>query len=82
IAGELHLHIAQLAIAWILKKPFMASTLVGSRNIDELKMNVAACSLAISDETEALIDEISRPALDILGDNPDYYEHRSKSRIF
>jgi aryl-alcohol dehydrogenase-like predicted oxidoreductase len=82
IAADLHLHIAQLAIAWILKKPFMASTLVGSRNISELKMNVDACSLEISDETEALIDKISQPVLDILGNNPDYYEHSSKSRIF
>jgi aryl-alcohol dehydrogenase-like predicted oxidoreductase len=82
IADSQNLHIAQLSIAWILKKPFMASTLVGSRNIDELKMNVEACSLTISDETEALIDRISQPVLDILGFNPDYYEHSSKSRIF
>jgi aryl-alcohol dehydrogenase-like predicted oxidoreductase len=82
IAADLNIHIAQLAIAWILKKPFMASTLVGSRNISELKMNVEACSLEISDETEALIDKISQPVLDILGSNPDYYEHSSKSRIF
>jgi aryl-alcohol dehydrogenase-like predicted oxidoreductase len=59
----------------------MASTLVGSRNISELKMNIEACSLEISDEVEALIDDISRPVLDILGNNPDYYEHSSKSRI-
>jgi aryl-alcohol dehydrogenase-like predicted oxidoreductase len=82
IAASQNLHIAQLSIAWILKKPFMASTLVGSRNIDELKMNVDACSLTISDETEALIDRISQPVLDILGFNPDYYEHSSKSRIY
>ena len=82
IAANLNIHIAQLAIAWILKKPFMASTLVGSRNISELKMNVEACLLEISDETEALVDKISQPVLDILGNNPDYYEHSSKSRIF
>jgi aryl-alcohol dehydrogenase-like predicted oxidoreductase len=82
IAADLHVHIAQLAIAWILKKPFMASTLIGSRNTDELRMNAEACSLEITDETEALIDRISQPVLDILGNNPDYYEHSSKSRIF
>ncbi|MDR0565778.1 MAG: aldo/keto reductase [Prevotellaceae bacterium] len=82
IAENLNMHIAQLAIAWILKKKFMASTLVGSRNIYELNMNVKACSLEISDETEAMIDKISQPVLDILGSNPDYYEHSSKSRIF
>jgi aryl-alcohol dehydrogenase-like predicted oxidoreductase len=82
IAADLGVHIAQLAIAWILKKPFMASTLVGSRNLDELKTNVAACSLELSDETEALIDRISQPALDKLGYNPDYYENSAVSRIY
>jgi aryl-alcohol dehydrogenase-like predicted oxidoreductase len=82
VADDLHIHIAQLAIAWILKKPFMVSTLVGSRNINELKINIEACSLLISDETEQLIDKISQPVLDVLGNSPDYYENRLKSRIF
>jgi len=82
IAADMNIHIAQLAIAWILKKPFMASTLVGSRTIDELKMNVAACTLVIPDEVESLIDKISLPTLKKLGNSPDYYEHRLKSRIF
>ncbi len=82
IAGDLNIHIAQLSIAWILKKLFMTSTLVGSRNTDELKMNVKACTLEIPDEIEALINKVSLPVLDKLGHNPDYYEHRSKSRIF
>ncbi|MDR2683623.1 MAG: aldo/keto reductase [Dysgonamonadaceae bacterium] len=73
---------AQWAIAWILKKPFMVSTLIGSRNIDELIMNAEACSLELPDETERWIDQISQPVLDLLGYNPDYYEHSSQSRIF
>jgi aryl-alcohol dehydrogenase-like predicted oxidoreductase len=82
IAGDLHIHIAQLAIAWILKKPFMTSTLVGSRNVDELKINVDACKLTIPDEVEAMIDKISLPVLEKLGNSPDYYEHRSISRTY
>lgn len=75
------IHLAQLAIAWILKKPFMASTLVGSRNIGELEMNIKACSLTISDEVEQMVDRISQPVFDVLGSNPDYYENSSRSRI-
>ncbi|MDR2087722.1 MAG: aldo/keto reductase [Dysgonamonadaceae bacterium] len=82
IAGDLHITMAQLSIAWILKKPFMVSTLIGSRNLNELKMNVEACALEIPDETEQLIDKISQPLLNVLGYNPDYYEHSSQSRIF
>ncbi|MDR1724684.1 MAG: aldo/keto reductase [Tannerella sp.] len=82
IAAGLNVPVSQLAIAWMLKKPFVASALVGSRNINQLKANIEACTLEISDETEALIDRISQPVLDILGNNPDYYEHSSKSRIY
>ncbi|MDR1624172.1 MAG: aldo/keto reductase [Tannerellaceae bacterium] len=82
LSSDLHVHMAQLAIAWILKKPFIVSTLVGSRNLKELEMNVEACSLEISGEVEALIDKVSLPVLRILGNNPDYYEHSSKSRIY
>ncbi|MDR2472633.1 MAG: aldo/keto reductase [Tannerella sp.] len=82
ISSEQHLSISQLAIAWMLKKPFIASALVGSRNINQLKTNIEACTAEISDATEALIDRLSQPVLDILGNNPDYYEHSSKSRIY
>ena len=82
IAADLNIHMAQLAIAWILKKPFMVSTLIGSRNIDELRMNVEACNMEITDEVETLIDEISLPILKRLGNSPDYYENRLKSRIY
>jgi aryl-alcohol dehydrogenase-like predicted oxidoreductase len=82
IATGLNIPMAQLSLAWILKKPFMASTLVGVRNVDELKMNVEACHWTIPDEIEALIDDISLPVLRLLGNSPDYYEHRSKSRTF
>lgn len=82
IANDLHIHIAQLSIAWILKKPFMTSTLVGSRNLKELEMNIAACNLEIPDSVEEQIDRISFSVLEIMGNNPDYYEHSSKSRIY
>jgi len=82
IAVDLNIHIAQLSIAWILKKPFIASTLVGTCNVDNLKMNMEASKLVISDEIEALIDKISLSTLEKLGNSPDYYEHRTKSRSF
>ena len=82
IAAGLNIHIAQLSLAWILKKPFMTSALVGTCNVNNLKINREACSFVLPDEIEALIDEISLPVLHLLGNSPDYYEHRSKSRTF
>lgn len=82
IADELHISMAQLSIAWTLKKPFMTSTLIGSRNLKQLKSNMEALFLELSDDTERLIDDISQPILDLLGNNPDYYENTSRSRIY
>ena len=82
IAGDLNISVAQLAIAWVLKKKFIDSTLIGTSNVSNLKMNVEASLLMLPNEVEALIDEISLPILHLLGNSPDYYEHRSKSRTY
>ena len=82
LSKKLNIHIAQLSIAWILAKPFMCSTLVGSRTIDELKTNVEACSFVLSNDVVAEIDRISLPLFKKLGSNPDYYENLKNSRIF
>jgi aryl-alcohol dehydrogenase-like predicted oxidoreductase len=82
LASEHDMHIARLAIAWILSKSFMTSALVGSRNIDELRTNIAACSTILPEETLAKIDEISLPVWRKLGSSPDYYENAGNSRIF
>ena len=82
IAASEHLGMAQIAIAWILKKNFMTSTLVGSRNVGELLTNIKACSIGLSDDIERRIDELSQPVFHILGSNPDYYENSANSRIY
>jgi aryl-alcohol dehydrogenase-like predicted oxidoreductase len=82
IAATNGLTMPQLALAWILKKPFMAGTLVGCRNVAQLKQNIGACTVEISDELAAAVDAASQPVLDKLGANADYYEAGAKSRIF
>ncbi|MDR1155597.1 MAG: aldo/keto reductase [Bacteroidales bacterium] len=82
ISGQMGVSMSQLAIAWILQKPFITSAIVGVRNVNQLKVNIEACLLTVPRKIELLIDKISRPVLHKLGNNPDYYEHSSKSRIF
>jgi aryl-alcohol dehydrogenase-like predicted oxidoreductase len=82
LAADAGITMTQLALAWILKKPFMASTLVGSRNIAQLRENIAACETEISDDLAAAVDAASAPVLAKLGANADYYEQGTKSRIF
>jgi aryl-alcohol dehydrogenase-like predicted oxidoreductase len=82
ISAETGLSCAQISLAWILKKPFMTSTLVGCRNVAQLDANLGALDAALSDEIVARIDAASLPVWQRLGDSPDYYENRAKSRIF
>jgi aryl-alcohol dehydrogenase-like predicted oxidoreductase len=73
---------AALAIAWILNKPFIAAALVGSRNLAELTANISAGDIRLDRAIMDSIDEKSLLVLNKLGNSPDYYEHREKSRIF
>ncbi len=82
LAAELNMPMARLAIAWVLAKPAIDCTLVGSRNISELKENALAAATELSADTVKLIDEISQPVLNKLGHNADYYENTKNSRIY
>ena len=82
ISVETGLSCAQISLAWILKKPFMASTLVGCRNVEQLEANLSAAGVSLSNENMARIDTASLPVWKKLGDMADYYENRAKSRVF
>ncbi|MDR2112255.1 MAG: aldo/keto reductase [Candidatus Accumulibacter sp.] len=82
LSAETGLSCAQIALAWILQKPFMTSTLAGCRNVAQLDANLSAVDVTLSDEIMARIDAASLPVWRKLGDMADYYENRAKSRIF
>ena len=82
ISVETGLSCAQISLAWILKKPFMTSTLVGCRNVEQLEANLSATGVSLSDENMARIDMASLPVWEKLGDAADYYENRTRSRVF
>lgn len=82
LAGERGVPMPQLAIAWILAKSEISTTLVGCRNSDQLRQNMKAASLNLERDTIDKLDEITKPLWDRLGDNLDYYENPDKSRIF
>lgn len=82
ISAETGLSCAQISLAWILRRSFMASTLVGCRNVAQLEANLSAVDVNLTDEIVARIDAASLPVWKKLGDVADYYENRAKSRIF
>jgi myo-inositol catabolism protein IolS len=81
LADELSVNISVLALAWVIANPSITSTIVGSRDIEQLKLNVQGAYFTLSQEVYARLNEITEPVLQKLGWNPDYYENRGNSRI-
>jgi aryl-alcohol dehydrogenase-like predicted oxidoreductase len=81
IAAREGVHMAQLSLAWAMADPRITCTLVGSRNLEELKTNVNATEYDLSNAIISELNEVTQPILDKLGNNPDYYEPVELSRI-
>jgi aryl-alcohol dehydrogenase-like predicted oxidoreductase len=54
---------AQVALAWLLGRPGIASTVIGARNEDQLKANLPAADLKLGGEERARLDAVSAPTL-------------------
>jgi voltage-dependent potassium channel beta subunit len=61
LADELGVSLGQLALAWCLRQPGVASALVGVTSLQQLEQNAAASGLRIPDEIAARIDEVAPP---------------------
>ncbi len=57
LAAELDLSLAQLALAWVLREPSVASAIVGASRPEQVADNAAASGVELSAETLAAIDE-------------------------
>jgi aryl-alcohol dehydrogenase-like predicted oxidoreductase len=51
---------AQVALAWILSKPFVTSALMGVKRMDQLKGNLAAVHLKLTQDDLKSLDEVSQ----------------------
>jgi aryl-alcohol dehydrogenase-like predicted oxidoreductase len=65
IADELGLTLAQLALAWVLHEPNVASAIIGASRPEQIEDNVGAVGVELSDDVLRRIDEI-------LGDSISY----------
>lgn len=59
LAGELGISLAQLALAWCLRQPNVASVIVGATKAAQLEDNAKASGLRLPREIVARIDEIA-----------------------
>ncbi len=57
IAKELGLSMVQLALAWVLRRPEVASAIIGASRPEQIEDNVRAVGVKLTEETLARIDE-------------------------
>lgn len=62
VAGEVGCSLSQLALAWILRQPNVASALVGASRPEQVEQNVKALDVELSDDVLERIEGILNPA--------------------
>src|SRR6266536_1352727 len=58
IADELGITMAQLALAWVLREPNVASAIIGATRPEQVADNAAASGIELDEETLERIDEV------------------------
>ena len=71
---------ADVALAWVLAQPGVASVLTGVRNADQMRRNARAADLALPAEAVERLTEASDPLKEALGTNPDMWNAGERSR--
>ena len=59
IAKARGVSVARVALAWVRQKPFVTSTLIGAKTLEQLNDNIEAVSLALTPEEIATLDAVS-----------------------
>lgn len=59
VATEHGVGVAEIALAWLLHKPAVASVIIGARTLGQLKANLAAAHVKLSDDQMAKLDQAS-----------------------
>lgn len=60
VAKKHGLDIAQMAIAFSVSRPFMASVIIGATSLEQLKIDIASSVLTLSDDVLADIEKVYR----------------------
>ncbi|WP_260843909.1 aldo/keto reductase [Robbsia andropogonis] len=58
---------AQVALAWILARPFVTSVITGVKRVEQLTDNLAALDLVLSEDDKKRLYEVSWPAISYPG---------------
>jgi len=60
IAERHGVSIAQVALAWLLVKPWVTTVIIGARSMEQLEDNLASCKVTLSPEDIQALDDVSQ----------------------
>ncbi len=66
VAAELGVPPARVALRWLADRPGVAAPLLGARTVEQLRDNLMAAELTLSEQQRSRLDDVSAPA------TPDY----------
>ena len=61
IASHHKASVAQIALAWLLAKPYVSAILLGASKVSQLDDNLGACHVSLSSEEVAELDKLTAP---------------------
>lgn len=61
IAAETGQAAAQIALAWVMARPGISSTIIGARTVSQIESNITAALIAINADQMARLDDVSAP---------------------
>jgi aryl-alcohol dehydrogenase-like predicted oxidoreductase len=60
MAAERQTSVAQIALAWLLGKPYVSTVIIGAKSIDQLRDNIASTRVQLTDSERRTLDEVSQ----------------------
>ncbi len=59
MAASRKISVAQIALAWLLSKPFVTTVIIGAKSMEQLRDNVASTRVRLDEAELKLLDEVS-----------------------
>lgn len=59
LADRRQVSVAQIALAWILAKPFVSSVIIGAKSMEQLHDNIASTRVQLTEDEIKLLNEVS-----------------------
>jgi aryl-alcohol dehydrogenase-like predicted oxidoreductase len=60
MAAERQISVAQIALAWLLAKPYVSTVIIGAKSMDQLRDNIASTRVQLTDSERRTLDEVSQ----------------------